>query len=119
MGGDRRSVGKAGEEIACKYLEENGFIIQGRNWRTRSGELDIIARQGKVTVFVEVKARRGKSFGRPEESVTPDKARRIRRLATEYLASAAYTPEVRFDVISLMLDPDNNLLELHYIPDAF
>lgn len=119
MGGDRRSVGKAGEEIACKYLEEHGFIIQGRNWRTRSGELDIIAKHGKATVFVEVKARRGKSFGRPEESVTPDKARRIRRLATEYLASAAHSPEVRFDVISLMLDPDNNLLELYYIPDAF
>ena len=78
-----------------------------------------MARQGGVTVFVEVKARRGRTFGEPEEAVTPAKMLRIRGLATEYLAAGAHSPEVRFDVIGLTLGPDGNLLELRHIPDAF
>ncbi len=116
---DRRALGDAGEDIACQYLQDHGFTIADRNWRSRSGELDIVARKGGVTVFVEVKARRGRTFGEPEEAVTPTKARRIRGLATEYLASGARSPEVRFDVISIMLDAEGNLLELRHIPDAF
>jgi putative endonuclease len=116
---DSRAVGGVGEDMACRYLEEQGFAIADRNWRTRSGELDIVARRGGLTVFVEVKARRGRTFGEPEEAVTPAKARRIRGLASQYLASGAYSPEVRFDVISLMLDADGNKLELRHIPDAF
>ena len=119
MGDNRRAVGCAGEEMACRYLEEHGYTIVDRNWRTRSGELDVVARQGGVTVFVEVKARRGRTFGEPEEAVTPAKMRRIRGLATEYLAAGAHSPEVRFDVIGLTLGPDGNLLELRHIPDAF
>jgi putative endonuclease len=116
---DRRAVGSTGEDIACQYLLDQGFNIADRNWRSRSGELDIVARKGDVTVFVEVKARRGRTFGEPEEAVTPAKARRIRGLAAEYLASGAHSPEVRFDVISVMLDQDGTLLELRHIPDAF
>lgn len=113
------ALGGVGEEIACQYLLDQGFTIADRNWRSRSGELDIVARQGGITVFVEVKARRGRTFGEPEEAVTPAKARRIRGLATEYLASGVHSPEVRFDVISIMLDAEGNLLELRHIPHAF
>ena len=105
--------------MACRHLTEQGFSIADRNWRTRSGELDIIARKGGLTVFVEVKARRGRAFGEPEEAVTAAKTRRIRALASEYLASCGRSNEVRFDVISLILDSGGNLLELRHIPDAF
>ena len=116
---DRKLIGGAGEDIACRYLEENGFEVVGRNWRTRSGELDIIARHGGMVIFVEVKTRRGKMFGEPEEAVTPAKVRKIRQLASEYLATVSHSAEVRFDVISLVLDAHGNLLELRHITDAF
>ena len=116
---DRRALGILGEDIACRYLEDQGFSITERNWRTRAGELDIIARAGGLTVFAEVKARRSRTFGEPEEAVTPAKARRIRGLAMEYLASGGRSPEVRFDVISVLLDRDGDLLELRHIPEAF
>jgi putative endonuclease len=116
---DRKVVGEAGEQIACRYLEDNGFEISDRNWRTRSGELDIVARHGDVLVFVEVKTRRSRTFGEPEEAVTPAKARKIRRLASEYLASVSHSAEVRFDVISVLLDSGGNRLELRHITDAF
>jgi putative endonuclease len=116
---DRKVVGEAGEQIACRYLEDNGFEISDRNWRTRSGELDIIARHGDMLVFVEVKTRRSRTFGEPEEAVTPAKARKIRRLASEYLASVSHSAEVRFDVISVLLDSGGNRLELRHITDAF
>lgn len=118
-GSDNRAVGRLGEEAACLYLEENGFSVADRNWRTRHGELDIVARRGDVTAFVEVKARRGTAFGEPEEAVTREKARRIRRLASEYLASAGASPVVRFDVISVTLDRSGATLELRHMPDAF
>lgn len=116
---DRNALGKAGEELACRYLEDQGFAIAARNWRARSGELDVVARKGTVTVFVEVKARRGTAFGEPEEAVTGVKARRIRGLASEYLLSSEHSAEVRFDVVSVLFDPDGDLLELRHIPDAF
>ena len=116
---DNKTLGGAGEEIACRYLEENGFDVADRNWRTRSGELDIIARRGGMLVFVEVKTRRSKTFGEPEEAVTPAKARKIRQLASEYLATVSHSAEVRFDVISLVLDAEGDLLELRHITDAF
>jgi putative endonuclease len=117
--GDHKVIGSAGEEIAGRYLEENGFEIADRNWRTRSGELDIVARRGKMLVFVEVKTRRSKTFGSPEEAVTPAKARKIRQLASEYLSTVSHSDEVRFDVISLLLDAEGNTLELRHITDAF
>lgn len=119
MAVDRRLLGAAGEGFACDYLRDSGYSITERNWRSRRGELDIIARRGGATVIVEVKARTGTSFGEPEEAVTPAKARRIRALAAEYLAGAPGCDRVRFDVIAVKLDPDGDLLELEHIRDAF
>ncbi len=119
MSSDRRALGAAGEEIACGYLRDMGYTIAERNWRSRRGELDIVARMGGNLVVVEVKTRTGTGFGEPEEAVTAAKARRIRALAAEYLASTARFDQVRFDVISVMLDPDGDLLELNHIPGAF
>jgi len=73
----RRAQGDAAEEQACRHLGRSGFTIVERNYRTKGGEIDIVARKGDVLVFVEVRSREVPGFGTPEESVTPAKRRRI------------------------------------------
>lgn len=116
---DNRELGRLGENAACEFLKAGGYEIVERNWRVRSGEIDIIARRDRMTVFVEVKARSGGGFGLPEESVTPAKANRIRLLATEYLSTAGVHGEVRFDVIAVMFGRDGTLREVLDFTDAF
>lgn len=116
---DRRELGRYGEDAACAHLEGGGYTIVERNWRTRTGELDIIAAKGGTTVFVEVKSRSGTAFGEPEEAVTPLKVRRIRALAAQYLASSGRHGEVRFDVISVLVEPAGGLVELRHLEQAF
>jgi putative endonuclease len=118
--GDRRkSLGRLGEDLACEYLERNGFMIVERNYRTQSGEIDVIARRKNCEVFVEVKARRTGDYGEPEEAVTGTKVRRIRGVASEYLGEKGLGKDVRFDVVSVLLDGKGNLEDLRHIPDAF
>lgn len=119
MSPDRRAKGRAGEDAACAELVRQGFDIVERNWRVREGEVDVIARRGDLLVFAEVKSRTTTTFGEPEESVTPAKARKLRSLAVRYLASGSGHGEVRFDVIAVMLEPGGEVLELRHIPDAF
>ena len=94
--------GVPGESLACRHLEDHGFVILARNYRCRSGEVDVIARHGEVTVFVEVKERHGASHGAGCDSVTFGKRRRIVRAARLYAASHRLddTP-LRFDVVSI------------------
>ncbi|PYQ05302.1 MAG: YraN family protein [Acidobacteria bacterium] len=94
--------GVPGESLACRHLEGNGFVILARNYRCRSGEVDVIARHGEVTVFVEVKERHGASHGAGCDSVTFGKRRRIVRAARLYAVSHRLddTP-LRFDVVSI------------------
>lgn len=118
--GDRRkSLGRRGEDLACEYLQRNGFTIQERNYRTRQGEIDVIATRERITVFVEVKARRTGDYGEPEEAVTGTKVHRIRAVASEYLGEKGLGNDVRFDVISVLLDSEGNLKDLRHIPEAF
>ena len=118
--GDRRkSLGRRGEELACEYLEQKGFTIVERNYRTKQGEIDIIARGDNREVFVEVKARRTGDYGEPEEAVTDTKVRRIRAVASEYLGEKGLGTDVRFDVISVLFDTEGNLKDLRHLPDAF
>jgi putative endonuclease len=114
-----RALGRAGEDIACEYLEGKKYEIVARGFRLFRGEIDIIARHGDVLVFVEVKARADESHGRPEESVTPGKQRQIRRIAQGYLlANPCPGTDCRFDVIAILFrGPDDYRLE-HFI-DAF
>ncbi len=116
---DRAGLGRIGEDAACEYLAERGFEVLQRNWRSRSGEIDVVARCGGTVVFAEIKSRTGTAFGEPEESVTPRKAGRIRMLASEYLAGSEVHGEVRFDVIAVMLDRSGRVLEIRHVPDAF
>lgn len=99
-------MGTAGEDRAAAWYQERGYRVVARNWRSRQGEIDLIAERAGTVVFCEVKARTGTGFGEPFEAVTRAKQLRLRRLAAEWLRTAprgrAY--EVRFDVVSIRGD---------------
>lgn len=100
------AVGAYGERVAVLYLVNQGMALLDRNWRGTAGEVDIIARDGDDLVFCEVKTRRTETFGAPVEAVVPAKARRIRRLAAEWLRASGVRPrQVRFDVVSVRPQP--------------
>ena len=98
----RQSLGRRGEDLACAELEKRGYVILERRFRTRCGELDIVARDAGVLVFVEVKARSGSNFGTPLESVTWKKRQRLSQMAVAYLCHKRLGQVAcRFDVISV------------------
>jgi putative endonuclease len=113
MSHSRISLGKRGEDLACRELERRGYAIIARRFRVRGGELDIVARDGPVLVFVEVKTRAGRLFGDAAEAVTPLKQRRITKLASEYLMRhpAPQCP-CRFDVVSIHFDGDRPTVDV-------
>jgi putative endonuclease len=94
--------GESGEQEACAWLLAHGFEILARNFRCRSGEVDVIARDGETVVFVEVKERHGASHGKGHEAVTFGKRRRLVRAARIYASSHGLSEQpLRFDVISI------------------
>lgn len=98
-----RAVGDRGEDLACEHLEGLGWEVLARNWRCRDGEMDVIASQDGLLVFCEVKTRRSTRFGTPLEAVSPDKARRLRRLAWAWLAEQGRRGETfRIDVLGVL-----------------
>ncbi len=100
----RRALGEWGERLAAAHLTEAGMVLLDRNWRTSAGEIDIVARDGEAVVFCEVKTRRGKGFGEGSEAVDGEKTRRLRHLATQWLASSGIRARlVRFDVVSVFV----------------
>jgi putative endonuclease len=105
----RQALGGAGEAQAAAWYEANGYEVLARNWRCREGELDVIARKPGAPgtlVFCEVKTRSSLAFGSPQEAVTRTKRDRIRRLAAQWLATAAPRqsgrPDIRFDVAAVL-----------------
>ena len=103
----RQEFGLYGEQLACDELERRGYRVLQRRYRTRGGELDIIAKDGEYLVFVEVKARRDDTFGDPEEAVTAQKQTRIVSMATDYLARNGLRDiPCRFDVVAINTDVD-------------
>jgi putative endonuclease len=98
----RQALGKLGEDLACAELERRGYAILARRYRTRFGEIDIVARDGAVTVFVEVKARDGSRYGGGAEAVTGWKQQRVTNMAVDYLARhSLYDRPCRFDVVAI------------------
>ena len=100
---NKRSVGSHYEDVAAEYLIHKGYRILERNFSCRSGEIDIIAEDGEVLCFVEVKYRAGERFGDPLEAVTPHKIRQINNTARYYLMVKGYAqvPACRFDVVAI------------------
>jgi putative endonuclease len=108
------ALGVHGERIAVSYLTDHGFRVLDRNWRCREGELDIVARDRDALVFCEVKTRRGVGFGHPVEAVTGAKQRKLRTLAQRWLATHdEHAPELRFDVVGVLVRPDRPALVTH------
>jgi putative endonuclease len=98
----RGQLGRRGEDLACERLVALGLRIVARNWRCRSGEIDVVAAAPDLLVFCEVKTRRGHGYGTPAEAVTPAKRTRLRLLAAAYLAAVEHPPcAVRFDVVTI------------------
>ena len=114
-----QALGKQGETIALHYLQQRKYTIIEQNFRCKCGELDIIAREGKVTVFVEVKTRKNLSYGPPQLAVTPFKQRQISKAALFYLAQKKIQgTNARFDVIAILLG-NNEVPQIDHIINAF
>ena len=116
----RRSVGKRGEEEAARFLDKRGLTILDRNVRSRLGEIDLVARDGKTLVFVEVRTQREREGDPPEASVREGKQRRLGRLAQHYLKwKRLGEVSCRFDVVAVTLDGQDRVTALRHLPGAF
>lgn len=112
-------LGRSGEEAALDYLKKKKYRIIERGFRLFRGEIDIIAYDCKTLVFIEVKTRKSKDYGPPEESVTPSKQKQIRRIAQGFLIrNNIQDVECRFDVLSLLLTEKGDY-EIQHILNAF
>jgi putative endonuclease len=121
----RRRTGARAEELVARRLASAGWEIVERNARTRHGELDIVALDGRALVFVEVKAGRGNAaFGpeRPILAIDRRKQRRIRRLASAWMAERRHAPrydDIRFDAVGVTVDHRGRVLDVEHIRGAF
>ena len=114
----RAELGRSGEDIASNMLARAGLEIVERNFRCTHGEIDIVARRGRLVVFCEVKTRRSARWGDPSEAVNGPKRHRLRRLAAEWMQlRRPGAIEVRFDVVSVIVR--HGKLVARHIPDAF
>lgn len=100
----KTELGTKGEDIACKYLANQGYIIQKRNFKCKSGEIDIIAKEKNEIVFIEVKTRTSKKYGNPSEAVTETKQKHIKKATEFYIYKHNLENNfIRFDVIEVYL----------------
>lgn len=118
---NRKEKGTVAENGAVQYLSSSGYMILERNWRCRTGELDIIAEREDCIVVVEVRSRSGELLqGTPEESVNARKINQVRNTTQVYLHMKGYEERrVSFDVISVLLNDDLSLASLSHIREAF
>lgn len=118
MSDSRRRLGQWGESVAELHLKDKGLQVLERNWRCQLGEIDIIALDDNEYVFVEVKTRKGRQMGLPEEGLTEKKARKLIDLAKRYLADHDLDPDWRVDLVAIELDNDGKLLRCEHIANA-
>jgi putative endonuclease len=113
-----QKFGERGENLAVWYLKQNGYKIIEQNYRSRMGEIDIIAKDGKTIVFVEVKSRRSIRYGSPKWAITPKKQRKISMVALYYLKTTQQTDtKARFDVVAITANQDEPQIEI--VENAF
>jgi len=124
---DRRlQLGALGEQLACEHLGARGYELLDRNFRTRYGEIDLVARDRRFLVFCEVKTRVGRERAgafTPLDSVGPRKQRQLRKMAVQWLADRGRPrgggDSLRFDAIGVTLSPAGRLLALDHVENAF
>lgn len=108
--------GRRAEQLAADYLRARGYEILELNYRIRQGEIDIIAQQGEILCFVEVRSRRNAVHGHPLETVDRRKQQRLIRAAEHYLLRRGWEGSVRFDVVAILYEPQ---LEISCVENAF
>ena len=114
----RQKFGKSGEDQAARYLKKNGYQVLCRNYRSRFGEIDIIARDAETIVFVEVKSRRTSSYGHPKYAITYAKQEKISKTALYYLKENGQSnSKARFDVVTITAANPKTSVEI--IKNAF
>jgi putative endonuclease len=112
------NLGKSGEELALRFLREQGYEIIRQNYRTPKGEIDLIARSDTTLIFIEVKTRRSKKFGSPEEAVDRTKQNRIRSIAKYFVSQyQLFEHDCRFDIVSVI--HEGNSIRIKHIQNAF
>jgi putative endonuclease len=117
--GSKHELGRAGEQLAADYLEEQGLVVLTRNWRCPTGELDIVCTDGRTVVFCEVKTRSGVDYGAPLDAVNQHKVRRLRDLAKAWLHEQHLEGcPSRFDVLSVLWPPGNPP-RIEHLAEAF
>ena len=115
----RRETGLHGEQLACDFLKKNDYQLVERNFRCPRGEVDIIAQQGNTLVFVEVRTKKGRNFGSPEESITPTKMEHLRNTAAYYRQTHDSLPESwRIDVIAIEMNSRGQVERIEQIENA-
>ena len=119
MTSPRQGLGRRGEELARRRLESLGYVILGKNHRTKQGEIDLIAKHEGTLVFVEVRTKRGVSFGSPEESITPSKRTHLIASAQEYMDHEGL-PECdwRIDLVAVEMDSAGRLRRIEVVENA-
>ena len=110
-------TGKQGELEAVRYLQEKGYEIMTRNYRYQHAEIDLIAKKGKLLVFIEVKTRTNLSYGNPEEFVSYTKAKLVMKAAEHYIFANDWLHDIRFDIVAVTLA--GNELRINHLEDAF
>lgn len=112
-------TGSAGEKMAIEYLKYLGYQIRETNWKFSRAEIDIIAKDGDILVFIEVKTRTNIEYGRPEEFVRKKKTNLILDASQRYMESIEYDWEIRFDIVSVIFHPKDWNCEIQLFKDAF
>ncbi|SHJ54047.1 putative endonuclease [Clostridium cavendishii DSM 21758] len=113
-------IGSYGEDICSKTLKNLGYKILEKNFRCRMGEIDIIAIQGNILSFIEIKSRFSASYGNPCEAVTYFKIRKIINTANYYIFKEKFfNINVRFDIMEVILNYNDNTYKINFIKDAF
>ncbi|RMG91947.1 MAG: YraN family protein [Chloroflexi bacterium] len=117
--GHQKKLGAWGESLAATHLKAKGYTILARNWRCAVGEIDLVAQVGETVVFVEVKTRRGRGYGTPEEGITRRKAQQLWQLAEMYLAEHELGDvDWQIDLVAVELDEQGKLLRCEHVPNV-
>ena len=115
---DRQGLGRRGEELAAQQLAAQGYQIVTQNWRCETGELDLVTRDGECLVLVEVRTRRGRSMGSPEESITAAKQARLIALSEAYVQENDWDGDWRIDVVAIEMDRRGRVLRVDHYENA-
>ena len=120
MSKQRIHVGKRGEALAQEYLQQKAYTIIHTNFRCKLGEIDIIAKDKHIVVFVEVRTKTSSAFGPAYNTVTYSKQKQVKRVALYYISKHnLVSTQFRFDVIGILLNPDTDQFHIDHIQSAF